>query len=67
MDDELLTVGAFAARSRLSAEALRLDDRLGLLAPAHADEAGGYRYYRAGQAGRTRLVAMRLSGRSSEM
>lgn len=58
MDDELLTIGAFAARSRLSAKALRLYDRLGLLSPAHVDEASGYRYYRAEQTGRARLVAL---------
>ncbi|MGC0383292.1 MerR family transcriptional regulator [Streptomyces sp. SAI-129] len=57
-DDELLTIGAFAAQARLSAKALRLYDRLGLLAPAHVDEATGYRYYRAGQAERARLVAL---------
>ncbi|MFH9549202.1 MerR family transcriptional regulator [Streptomyces sp. NPDC051445] len=57
-DGELLTIGAFAARARLSAKALRLYDRLGLLAPAHVDEASGYRYYRAGQVERARLVAM---------
>ncbi|MBC9727562.1 MerR family transcriptional regulator [Streptomyces sp. TRM68367] len=57
-DEELLTIGAFAARARLSAKALRLYDRLGLLAPAHVDEASGYRYYRAGQVERARLVAM---------
>lgn len=57
-DDELLTIGAFAARARLSAKALRLYDRLGLLAPAHIDGASGYRYYRAGQVERARLVAM---------
>ncbi|SMQ17005.1 MerR HTH family regulatory protein [Streptomyces sp. Ag82_O1-12] len=55
---ELLTIGAFAARARLSPKALRLYDRLGLLAPAHVDEVTGYRYYRAGQAERARLVAM---------
>lgn len=58
MDDELLTIGAFAARARLSAKALRLYDRLGLLAPAHVDELSGYRYYRAGQVERARLVAL---------
>lgn len=58
MDDELLTIGAFAARARLSAKALRLYDRLGLLTPAHVDEVSGYRYYRAEQAERARLVAM---------
>ncbi|KUO10821.1 MerR family transcriptional regulator [Streptomyces sp. DSM 15324] len=57
-DDELLTIGAFAARARLTAKALRLYDRLGLLAPARVDETSGYRYYRAGQVDRARLVAM---------
>ncbi|MEU2540205.1 MerR family transcriptional regulator [Streptomyces iakyrus] len=55
---ELLTIGAFAARARLSAKALRLYDRLGLLTPARVDEATGYRYYRAGQVEQARLVAM---------
>ena len=58
MDDELLTIGAFAARARLSAKALRLYDRLGLLAPAHVDGLNGYRYYRADQIERARLVAL---------
>ncbi|MFD1660875.1 MerR family transcriptional regulator [Streptomyces caeni] len=58
MNDDLLTIGAFAARSRLSPKALRLYDRLGLLAPAHVDEASGYRYYRADQVGRARTVAL---------
>ncbi|MDN0194013.1 MerR family transcriptional regulator [Streptomyces sp. S.PNR 29] len=58
MDEELLTIGAFAARARLSAKALRLYDRLGLLTPAHVDEASGYRYYRADQTERARLVAL---------
>ncbi|MDX3532283.1 MerR family transcriptional regulator [Streptomyces sp. ID05-39B] len=59
MDEKtILTIGAFAARARLSAKALRLYDRLGLLTPAHVDEVSGYRYYRAGQAERARLVAL---------
>ncbi len=57
-DRDLLTIGAFATRARLSAKALRLYDRLGLLSPAHVDEATGYRYYRAGQVEQARLVAM---------
>jgi DNA-binding transcriptional MerR regulator len=56
--NNLLTIGAFAARARLSAKALRLYDRLGLLAPAYVDEASGYRYYRADQVERARLVAL---------
>ncbi|MBQ1100271.1 MerR family transcriptional regulator [Streptomyces sp. b94] len=57
-DDELLTIGAFAARARLSAKALRLYDRMGLLVPDHVDEATGYRYYRTRQTERARLVAL---------
>ncbi|MFI1168705.1 MerR family transcriptional regulator [Streptomyces sp. NPDC020801] len=57
-DEELLTIGAFAARARLSAKALRRYDRLGLLVPAHVDESSGYRYYRASQTERARLVAL---------
>lgn len=57
-EKELLTIGVFAARCRLSAKALRLYDRLGLLSPAYVDVASGYRYYRAGQAEQARLVAM---------
>jgi DNA-binding transcriptional MerR regulator len=58
VDEELLTIGAFAARARLSAKALRLYDRLGLLAPAQVDELSAYRYYRAEQVERARLVAL---------
>lgn len=55
---DLLTIGAFAARARLSPKALRLYDRLGLLRPATVDEVSGYRYYRAGQIERARTVAL---------
>lgn len=58
MDEELLSIGAFAARTRLSPKALRLYDRLGLLVPARVDEATGYRFYRPGQVERARLVAL---------
>jgi DNA-binding transcriptional MerR regulator len=58
VDQDLLTIGAFAARARLSPKALRLYDRLGLLTPAHVDEVSGYRYYRADQAERARMVAL---------
>ncbi|CAL9298980.1 MerR family transcriptional regulator [Streptomyces sp. SudanB91_2054] len=57
-DDRPLTTGAFAARARLSAKALRLYDRMGLLVPDHVDEVTGYRYYRTGQIERARLVAL---------
>ncbi|MEU3184464.1 MerR family transcriptional regulator [Streptomyces sp. NPDC006923] len=55
---ELLTIGEFAARSRLSPKALRLYDRLGLLAPARVDAVTGYRWYHQGQVDRARLVAL---------
>ncbi|MFE1253631.1 MerR family transcriptional regulator [Streptomyces fungicidicus] len=58
MDEELIGIGAFAARARLSAKALRLYDRLGLLAPARVDTATGYRFYRPDQVERARLVAL---------
>ncbi|WP_351227119.1 MerR family transcriptional regulator [Streptomyces sp. NPDC002133] len=58
MREAPLTIGAFAARARLSPKALRLYDRLGLLAPAYVDEATGYRWYRAEQVERARLVAL---------
>ena len=53
-DAELLTIGAFAARARLSPKALRLHDRLGLLPPARVDDPSGYRRYRAGQGAHAR-------------
>jgi DNA-binding transcriptional MerR regulator len=56
--DELLTIGVFARRSRLSPKALRLYDRLGLLTPAHVDEDNRYRRYRESQLETARLVAM---------
>ncbi|MEV0090267.1 MerR family transcriptional regulator [Streptomyces sp. NPDC050738] len=54
---ELLTIGAFARASRLSAKALRRYDELGLLPPARTDPYTGYRYYTAAQLERARLVA----------
>jgi DNA-binding transcriptional MerR regulator len=54
---ELMSIGAFAQRTRLSPKALRLYDELGLLAPARVDESSGYRYYDASQLEQARLVA----------
>jgi DNA-binding transcriptional MerR regulator len=56
--DPLLTIGAFARRSRLSRKALRLYDRLGLLKPADVDPVNGYRRYRESQLITARLVVM---------
>jgi DNA-binding transcriptional MerR regulator len=55
---DLMTIGEFAARTRLSPKALRLYDRLGLLPPALTDPATGYRRYQADQVGRARLIAL---------
>jgi protein phosphatase len=52
----LLTIGAFARAARVSPKALRRYDELGLLPPAHVDDATGYRYYRPEQVARARLV-----------
>jgi DNA-binding transcriptional MerR regulator len=46
---DLMTIGAFAERTRLSPKALRLYDRLGLLPPARTDPVSGYRFYSEGQ------------------
>lgn len=51
-----LSIGQFARRSRLSPKALRLYDRLGVLAPAAVDEHNGYRTYLEDQLGDARLV-----------
>src|SRR4051794_26463735 len=56
-EDPLLSIGAFAGRSRLSARALRLYERQGLLLPAKVDDANGYRYYRHSQLRDARLIA----------
>ncbi|MFI6028999.1 MerR family transcriptional regulator [Amycolatopsis magusensis] len=47
---ELLPIGRFAQRCRLSVKRLRHYDDLGLLTPAKVDEHTGHRYYRPDQA-----------------
>ena len=54
----LLSIGAFAQRSRLSHKALRLYAELGLLPPAWVDPETGYRFYRADQVDRARLIGL---------
>ncbi|HST80960.1 MAG TPA: MerR family transcriptional regulator [Kineosporiaceae bacterium] len=54
---ELLSIGAFAALTRLSPKALRLYADLGLLPPAQVDPVTGYRFYTPAQLERARLVA----------
>jgi len=56
--DSLLSIGAFARKTRLSMKALRLYARLGLLEPVHIDQANGYRWYRPSQLATARLIAM---------
>ena len=55
---DLLSIGAFAQRSRLSRKALRLYAELGLLPPARIGPETGYRYYRADQVDRARLIGL---------
>lgn len=55
---DLMTISAFAERTRLSAKALRLYDRLGLVPPARTDPASGYRYYHQDQVDAARLVGL---------
>ena len=55
---DLMTIGAFAGRTRLSPKALRLYDRLGLLPPAHTDPASGYRFYSQDQVDAAQLVGL---------
>jgi len=56
--DPLLSIGTFSRRSRLSAKALRLYDRRGVLTPADVDPDTGYRRYRESQLAKARLVVM---------
>ncbi len=53
----LLTIGAFARATGLSAKALRIYDDCGLLPPAAVDPHSGYRYYAPEQRDRARLIA----------
>jgi DNA-binding transcriptional MerR regulator len=55
---DLMTIGAFAERTRLSPKALRLYDRLGLLQPVRTDASNGYRFYSEDQVELARLVAL---------
>ena len=55
---DLMTIGAFAERTRLSPKALRLYARLGLLPPVRTDPVSGYRFYSEDQVAGARLVAL---------
>jgi len=54
----LLTIGAFAGQTRLTAKALRIYDETGLLRPAAVDPASGHRRYAAGQVRLGRIIGM---------
>ena len=55
---DLMSIGQFAAASRLSPKALRLYDENGLLAPAVVDADSGYRYYRLAQLRDATLIGL---------
>lgn len=57
-DNELLSIGEMARRTRLTPKALRLYEREGLLKPAQVDPANGYRRYRESQVEQARLIGM---------
>jgi DNA-binding transcriptional MerR regulator len=56
VDEGLMTIGAFARSTGLSAKALRSYDELGLLRPALVDSDTGYRSYSPDQLGRGRAI-----------
>jgi biotin carboxylase len=55
---ELIGIGEFARRVRLSVKQLRSYNELGLLAPAYVDPDSGYRYYHRGQARTAITIAL---------
>jgi len=55
---DLMTIGTFAIRTRLSPKALRLYDRLGLVSPTRTDPASGYRLYSEDQVAEAQLVSL---------
>jgi DNA-binding transcriptional MerR regulator len=55
---DLIGIGEFARRVRLSVKQLRSYDELGLLAPAYVDPDSGYRWYHRGQARTAITIAL---------
>jgi DNA-binding transcriptional MerR regulator len=55
---ELITIGEFARRVRLTPRALRIYDRTGLLRPALTDQATGYRRYGGAQVRVGQLISL---------
>lgn len=63
----MFRIGEFAQIAQVSGRLLRYYDRIGLLGPAHADPATGYRYYSARQLPRlNRILALKELGLSLE-
>jgi len=61
-----MTIGEFSARTRLSAKALRLYNRLGLVVPVDVNPTNSYRYYGEEQVADAVLVGLlRLPGRAT--
>src|SRR6202035_5229721 len=59
----MFSIGEFARHGRVSVRMLRHYDTIGLLRPASADAATGYRFYRAGQlAELNRIIALKDLG-----
>jgi DNA-binding transcriptional MerR regulator len=57
-NEELLSIGEFPRRARLTPKALRIYDQLGLLSPTVTDPATGYRRYRPGQVRTGQLISV---------
>lgn len=55
---QLISIGEFAQRTRLTPRALRIYDRSGLLRPVLTDEATGYRRYRTTQVRTGQLISL---------
>jgi DNA-binding transcriptional MerR regulator len=55
---DLMTIGAFAERTRLSPKALRLYDQLGLLPPEQIEPSNAYRLYSEEQVERAQLIGL---------
>lgn len=53
-----MSIGEFARRTRLTAKALRVYDRIGLLPPASVDQDSRYRRYHTGQIREGQLIAL---------
>ncbi|PKQ27306.1 MAG: MerR family transcriptional regulator [Actinobacteria bacterium HGW-Actinobacteria-4] len=57
-EEALISIGRFAALTKLSHKALRLYDHNGLLPAAYTDSASGYRYYTDDQRHRAALIGV---------